>query len=79
MNSSMYHADAILDAANRAREELSRNTREAAKLQRLLLKFGVDLAAQKINGIKELRERSGIGLKDAKDAWELAMELRAAA
>ena len=74
----MHHHDAIYNAANAARDELIRNTKEAAKLQRFLAKFGVDLGTKKIEGIKELRERTGLGLKEAKDAWELAYELRAA-
>jgi ribosomal protein L7/L12 len=74
----MHHDDAFYDAANRAREELTRNTKEAAKMQRLLTSFGVDLKDKKIVGIKTLRETLGIGLKEAKDAWELAYELRAA-
>ena len=73
-----FHEDRLLDAANAARDGLIRNTKEAAKLQRMLTAFGVDLPAKKIQGIKELRERLGIGLKEAKDAWELAYELRAA-
>jgi len=73
-----HHDDAFYDVANRAREELTRNTKEAAKMQRLLTSFGVDLKDKKIVGIKHLRETLGIGLKEAKDAWELAYELRAA-
>jgi len=72
------NTDAAYHAANAARDELIRNTKEAAKVQRLLIKFGVDLAQQKIAGIKHVRETLGCGLKEAKDAWELAYELRAA-
>ena len=73
-----YHEDRLIDAANSARDSLIRNTKEAAKLQRLLTAFGVDLADKKIVGIKQLRESLGIDLRAAKDAWELAYELRAA-
>jgi ribosomal protein L7/L12 len=72
------HPDQIYNARDDARDELIRNVKEAAKLQRMLTAFNVDLMREKIVGIKALRERLGIGLKDAKDAWELAYELRAA-
>lgn len=72
------HQDAIHTARQEALAELTRNTKEAAKLQRTLVNFGVDLVQKKILGIKELRERTGIDLKAAKEAWELAYELRAA-
>ena len=72
------HTDAIYDARNAARDELIRNVKEAAKLQRCLTYFGVDLDAKRIHGIKHLRELLSLDLKAAKDAWELAYELRAA-
>ena len=72
------HPDQIYNARDDARDELIRNIKEAAKLQRMLTAFNVDLMREKIVGIKHLRERLGIGLKEAKDAWELAYELRAA-
>ena len=70
------HPDAIYEARMMAREELTRNVKEAAKLMRLLNVFGVDLMAKKVDGIKHLRECLGISLVDAKDAWLLAYELR---
>lgn len=72
------HHDRYAEAANRAREELTRAVRQAAETQRFLTRFGVDLNAKKIEGIKLVREKTGLGLKEAKDAWELAYELRAA-
>ena len=66
------------EAASAVREQLISNTKEAAKMQRLLTSFGVDLANKKIAGIKALRDQLSIDLRSAKDAWELAYELRAA-
>jgi len=68
----------IDNAVATAHEQMVRNTKEAAKMIRLLTAFGVDLPSKKLMGIKTLREQLGIGIKEAKDAWELAIELRSA-
>ncbi len=72
------HADRFLEARIAAKTELMKNVRAAAEAQRFLTRFGVDLNAKKIEGIKYLREKTNIGLAEAKEAWELASELRAA-
>lgn len=73
------HPDAIYDAENRARETLVRNIKAAANAQKLLASAGCFLPDKKIVGIKHLRETLGLGLKEAKDAWEIAFDLRAVA
>ena len=73
-----FHEDTIRDARNAAREELTRNVREAAKLVKLAVALGVCPTDKKIPIIKLLREQSGIDLRSAKDAVDLAIELRAA-
>lgn len=69
-----------MDAAvSTAKDSVVKNTKAAIKLVRLATLLGADLPNKKIALIKLLRESENIGLKEAKDAIELAIELRPAA
>jgi ribosomal protein L7/L12 len=60
-------------------EAFVKTTKNAAKLVKLAVALGADPVVKKINLIKVLREQEQIGLAEAKDAIELAIELRTAA